>query len=282
MMSLSCLLLLLVPLWAQSQSPSSLDLSCEKLCQAHNIIPSLWHESDEQTKSQFEKQCSKRVSQSCQAWSRYLKKAPAVALDWNKTCGAVFGERGGGGGGGGGDKVGEGGDKGGGGGRKELIMLTVANKPTGMFGMMVSGMIEGGMTVVVMGWEFFDALAGGEGTGIGVGKGGVQEREGKKAKHPKYFSGYKIVAVYLLLETCSGRGYVRPDQVLMFVDGTDSLFQRDQAYILSQVADMKKPILFSSERDMFPATDWVRKAYPKTYPAPLESAFMHLNTGKEN
>ncbi|KAJ1403176.1 hypothetical protein B484DRAFT_437454, partial [Ochromonadaceae sp. CCMP2298] len=71
----------------------------------------------------------------------------------------------------------------------------------------------------------------------------------------------------------------RPDQVLMFVDGTDTLLQRDQAYILSQVADMKKPILFSSERDMFPATDWVRKAYPKIYPVPPESAFMHLNSG---
>jgi len=226
------------------------DKECEALCERHNVIPSLWEGClDKVSLKTFQNlECFKRMSQSCQAWSRWLEPnplAPEAKPNWQETCAAVFGKR------------------------SDLVLITVANRPAGMFGMMALGALQRSLSVTVVGWDFF------------VPSLRTDPSKPKPKRHPKFFSGYKIVSIYLLMERCSQIGMLSKDQIIMFVDGTDSLFQQGPEYIMSQLNAMlaHKPIVFSSERDMFPATDWVRQHYPRTYGAPIKTIFGHLNTG---
>ena len=189
--------------------------------------------------------CSSRLSQSCKPWSSVTNPNPHPILDWEKTCLATFG----------GANTSE-----------ELVLLTVASRPSAMFGLLMKSVISHNIKTIVIGWDFFS-----------------NDSEGKekyeKRKHAKFYSGYKVVALYLLLKTCHRRGYLKTDLYIMFVDGTDSVFQRGPDYILKNVRRLGAPIIFSTERNMFPATEHIKSIYPRSYQAPIKTIFGHLNTG---
>jgi len=225
------------------------DNTCQELCKKYEIVPSLWDgcrgsmsNSDRSTWNSNE--CAGRLSQSCKLWSSLLSQDPRPVVDWDATCRATFG---------GIDTL------------DEMVLLTVANRPSGMFGLLLKSVLSKNIKTVVVGWDFWDNKN--------------DNHKQKKTKHGKYYSGYKVISLYLLLKTCVSKNLVKDDLYIMFVDGTDSVFQQGPDYILSHARRIDAPIIFSTERDMFPATEHIKSIYPRSYKAPIKTIFGHLNTG---
>ena len=156
------------------------------------------------------------------------------------------------------------------GGPEELIILTMANGPFGLFGNMLMSLISRGMNtarLVVMGWDFFEE------------DDVSSSSAGSTRKEKSYFFALKLIYTYYLVEKCDGLGLLPNEKYILFVDGTDILFQRSPEDILGEARKIRAPLLFSTERDLYPATDWAKKEYPRHYSAPLNEIFAHLNSG---
>lgn len=245
-------LLILLFQYVATKPSISTENKCMRICRKEHVFPSLWRGCLKRKSSDSYQRlnCSQILSQNCTLWRDYLQPHPlptSAPQHWNDSCNAVFGNG------------------------EDLVLLTVASKPSGMFGMMLLSALRRGLKVTVVGWNFFAQK-----NLTATNESSTSERT---PRHGKYFSGYKIVSIYMLLEQCSALGILHPDQRIMFVDGTDTVFQQDRDFIMGELNHMLSPIIFSTERDMFPATTWVRNNYPKTYVAEITTIFGHLNSG---
>ena len=88
----------------------------------------------------------------------------------------------------------------------ELAVFAVAKRPDGLLGLLVETALRHGHNLTVVGWEFFN-----------------QKRRIKR--HSKYFLGYKVVALWNIIERCHALNHATDDEHILFLDGTDTVFQ---------------------------------------------------------
>lgn len=191
--------------------------------------------------------CAKLLTQSCEPLKALLPDKPPApnSLDWTQTCSRAFGSL-----------------------SKDLdsdfVFLTVASKPTSLFGRLIASLLQNGIHVVTIGYNAFTSTYFGP-------------KEVKR--HEKFFSGYKVVSVYYLLQNCVARGLLDKQSILMFADGTDTLFQGTKGSVLRDFLSMNASIVWSSERDMWPATPLTKVLYAQRPEAKKLHLFRHLNSG---
>lgn len=227
---------------------------CKSLCLQYEQQPSLSHHTaciaskSKEHRAYWDKSgCARLLTQACEPLQDLLPLRELRApdrFDWTSTCNAAFGSLSN--------------DT-----NADFVFLTVASKPIALYGNLLASLIEADIKVVTIGYNAFQST--------------VFAKDTKR--YYKYFSGYKVVSVYYLLENCLSRGLVDKDTIVMFADGTDTLFQGSKQRVLSDFLSFNASIVWSTERDMWPDTHLTKTMYAKRPESGNRSLFRHLNSG---
>jgi len=146
--------------------------------------------------------------------------------------------------------------------KKELIVITFINKASGLFNSLINSTGENNIKLFVFGYNFHSS------------------------RKKNTFLGMKLVVLYEFLNRCLTHQKLSDDQIIMFLDGSDTVIQLPGDDIIHKYeSQFMGKFVMSAEESMMPHSPYIESSYKKTYPTKLNGKkrdgfqYLHVNTG---
>jgi hypothetical protein len=123
--------------------------------------------------------------------------------------------------------------------QRPLIVFNIASKPSNYYGMLVASALKFNFKLITLGWLV----------------------EPEHDLPCQYYFGYKLISVYEILSQCYHHKVIHNHTIIMVVDGTDVILQRDSSYVLNEFHQTNASILFTGEWPKSMRTDFTDLKY---------------------